>query len=141
MMSEEELKSIDDWSFANRIRSRGEAIRRLCQIGIMVTRNLRTLADEPQDLYERHNRYADELEENRPKNDADMLEFLAQLHQDLYLDMLGWSVRVTSLGVSARALTKGDTIEEAVSEAEHLMVENLKMADFVVKDRVAKEKD
>lgn len=34
MMSEDELKAIDDWSFANRIRSRGEAIRRLCQIGL-----------------------------------------------------------------------------------------------------------
>lgn len=35
MMSEDELKAIDDWRFANRIASRGEAIRRLCQIGLM----------------------------------------------------------------------------------------------------------
>ncbi|MBB2767289.1 UNVERIFIED_ORG: metal-responsive CopG/Arc/MetJ family transcriptional regulator [Rhizobium esperanzae] len=34
MMSETELSAIDDWSFKNRIRSRGEAIRRLCQIGL-----------------------------------------------------------------------------------------------------------
>jgi len=34
MMSPSELESIDDWMFQNRIRSRGEAIRRLCQIGI-----------------------------------------------------------------------------------------------------------
>lgn len=30
MMSESELSLIDDWMFANRLRSRGEAIRRLC---------------------------------------------------------------------------------------------------------------
>lgn len=30
MMSKAELELIDDWAFASRIRSRGEAIRRLC---------------------------------------------------------------------------------------------------------------
>lgn len=35
MMSATELSAIDDWSFKNRIRSRGEAIRRLCQIGLL----------------------------------------------------------------------------------------------------------
>lgn len=34
MMSEDELKAIDDWRFENRVASRGEAIRRLCQIGL-----------------------------------------------------------------------------------------------------------
>ncbi|TBD04226.1 hypothetical protein ELH21_07350 [Rhizobium leguminosarum] len=36
MLSESEAKAIDDWSFANRIRSRAEAIRRLCQMAIQV---------------------------------------------------------------------------------------------------------
>lgn len=30
MMTKSELNLIDDWMFANRIRSRGEAIRRMC---------------------------------------------------------------------------------------------------------------
>ncbi len=34
MMSSSELQAIDDWMFANRIRSRGEAIRRLCMIAL-----------------------------------------------------------------------------------------------------------
>jgi hypothetical protein len=34
MMSHAEVKAIDDWSFANRIRSRGEAIRRLIELGL-----------------------------------------------------------------------------------------------------------
>lgn len=33
MMSPSEVKAIDDWAFARRIRSRGEAIRRLCLSG------------------------------------------------------------------------------------------------------------
>lgn len=35
MMSPSELEEIDEWMFSNRIRSRGEAIRRLCRIGTL----------------------------------------------------------------------------------------------------------
>lgn len=34
LMAPTEVKAIDDWGFANRIRTRAEAIRRLCQIGL-----------------------------------------------------------------------------------------------------------
>lgn len=34
LMAPSELKAIDDWSFENRIRSRGEAIRRLIEYGL-----------------------------------------------------------------------------------------------------------
>jgi hypothetical protein len=34
MMTADEVKAIDDWSFERRIRSRGEAIRQLVRLGI-----------------------------------------------------------------------------------------------------------
>lgn len=34
MMTPAEVKAVDDWSFAQRIRSRGEAIRRLIERGL-----------------------------------------------------------------------------------------------------------
>lgn len=34
MMTPSEVKAIDDWSFERRIRSRGEAIRRLIELGL-----------------------------------------------------------------------------------------------------------
>jgi hypothetical protein len=34
MMTASELKAVDDWSFARRIRSRGEAIRQLIDLGL-----------------------------------------------------------------------------------------------------------
>jgi hypothetical protein len=34
MMTASELKAVDDWSFSHRIRSRGEAIRRLIALGL-----------------------------------------------------------------------------------------------------------
>jgi hypothetical protein len=43
LMSQSEVKAIDDWMFAARIRSRGEAIRRLCQIGIVFHRELKPM--------------------------------------------------------------------------------------------------
>lgn len=35
MMSNVELDAVDDWRFKNRIATRSEAIRRLCQIGVL----------------------------------------------------------------------------------------------------------
>lgn len=37
MMAPGEAEILDDWMFKNRVRSRAEAIRRLCQIGISVS--------------------------------------------------------------------------------------------------------
>jgi hypothetical protein len=34
MMTADEVKAIDDWSFERRIRSRGEAIRQLVRLGM-----------------------------------------------------------------------------------------------------------
>lgn len=35
MMSEEELKAVDDWRFANRIATRSDAIRRLVAAALL----------------------------------------------------------------------------------------------------------
>ena len=34
MMTDEELAAIDDWRFSNRVATRSEAIRQLCQKGL-----------------------------------------------------------------------------------------------------------
>lgn len=36
MLTPSELKAVDDWSFAHRIRSRGEAIRQLIDVGLTI---------------------------------------------------------------------------------------------------------
>ncbi|NML73581.1 hypothetical protein HHL25_05510 [Rhizobium sp. S-51] len=45
LISPAELEAIDEWRFANRIGTRAEAVRRLCQIGLIVGRELEGLAD------------------------------------------------------------------------------------------------
>ncbi|MBO0140223.1 hypothetical protein JZX87_03455 [Agrobacterium sp. Ap1] len=42
LMAPSEVEAIDDWGFKNRIRTKGEAIRRLCQMGM----NLDQLSDD-----------------------------------------------------------------------------------------------
>jgi hypothetical protein len=46
MMTPSELEAIDDWMFKNRIRSRGEAIRRLCRVGLEADEGIDKLTDE-----------------------------------------------------------------------------------------------
>jgi hypothetical protein len=41
MMTTSDLKRLDDWSFEMRIRSRGEAIRRLIDLGLNVSKRQR----------------------------------------------------------------------------------------------------
>ena len=38
MMSDDELKVIDDWRFANRVATRSDAVRRLCYLGLLLER-------------------------------------------------------------------------------------------------------
>lgn len=38
MMTPSEVKAVDDWSFANRVRGRSEAIRQLLQVGLQAVR-------------------------------------------------------------------------------------------------------
>jgi hypothetical protein len=45
LASPEEIQAIEDWQFENRISSKGEAIRRLVQIGLRLERELPTLID------------------------------------------------------------------------------------------------
>jgi hypothetical protein len=50
LMTPSELEAIDEWSFTSRIRSRGEAIRRLCQIGLTYAAERQPLDDQRQRL-------------------------------------------------------------------------------------------
>jgi hypothetical protein len=45
LISPSELEAIDDWSWGHRVRSRGEAVRRLIQLGLEASQ-----AREPSDL-------------------------------------------------------------------------------------------
>lgn len=45
-ISEAELRAIDDWAFANRVRGRSEAVRQLCRIGLGKQERVRDVVTE-----------------------------------------------------------------------------------------------
>ncbi|WP_457663445.1 hypothetical protein [Sinorhizobium medicae] len=45
-----EIEAIDTWRFANRVPSRSEAVRRLCQIGLLVSDELEGLTNSTSEL-------------------------------------------------------------------------------------------
>lgn len=63
MMSEDELTAIDDWSFKNRIRSRGEAIRRLCQIGLAFDEKASPIMEQTKEILRRRTNDSKKLNE------------------------------------------------------------------------------
>lgn len=52
MMSPQEAERLDDWMFQNRLRSRAEAIRQLCQIGIIADEYVEKLNVAARDMLE-----------------------------------------------------------------------------------------
>jgi len=91
MMSDEELEAVDDWRFKNRIATRSEAVRRLCQIGIAL---------EP--LIEKADQYAKETMENWPARPE--ISGKNILHSFLMAKVLA-------------TLKTGDSVEDALSQA------------------------
>lgn len=41
MMSSAEVREIDDWRFGKRVNTRSDAVRRLCQVGLVYDRSFR----------------------------------------------------------------------------------------------------
>ena len=59
LMAPSEVKAIDDWGFSNRIRTRGEAIRRLCQMGLAVDGELGELVEISTEVHRAMAHYAE----------------------------------------------------------------------------------
>ena len=96
LMAPSEVKAIDDWMFRNRVRSRGEAIRRLCQIGILVDSKIDEVAETATELLSDAKENIDIAIDNRrqliPSRDADRQFSVAELHEILWdYEDRGWT--------------------------------------------------
>ncbi|RSC31510.1 hypothetical protein EGT36_23110 [Agrobacterium sp. FDAARGOS_525] len=84
MMSEDELKAVDDWRFENRIGSRGEAIRRLCQVGLKTSEMTDVLRDGGNELSDLLTRAFDEvLPDGEPSsmNPVDAIRYIVEIEE------------------------------------------------------------
>jgi hypothetical protein len=108
MMSEDELKAIDDWRFENRIGSRGDAIRRLCRMALVADEDWPVMWRRILSVKEMGTRAIDKLVDTDPtlawplRVRADIL--------DLQMDALELNAQLTQLKA-------GDTATKAFSGA------------------------
>jgi hypothetical protein len=107
MMTEEELKLIDDWGFKHRIRSRGEAIRRLCQIGIATSDGRQTLRDSTDKVIAKFSDFSNSQPAGK------ISKFLDDFTPDL-LEALGHSRLIS---IMSESLERGGTFDEAIGIA------------------------
>lgn len=113
-ISDEELEAIDDWRFANRVPSRSEAVRRLCQMGIALDQ-----------IVEPGGKKAEQVLETSSEMFATINGKPTSEHFDIIADWLyaNWPaafsvlVRVVEAGTISDALKSGEDIEAALAHA------------------------
>lgn len=111
MMSPSELDAIDDWMFKNRIRSRGEAIRRLCQIGLLVSQKSHVMANAPMGLLRATSALDSELKSMISTN---ALTVARRTIAELSIKLAGLLVPT---GYAIQSLAAGKSIDEAIRSA------------------------
>lgn len=72
-----EVDAIEQWRFANKVASKSEAVRQLCQIGLTADREFHELASNCVHAYIASTKILDNLvERNRPSGTNDFSEFV-----------------------------------------------------------------
>ncbi|WP_174800970.1 hypothetical protein [Martelella limonii] len=93
-ITEDEVEAIDTWRFDNRIPSRSEAVRRLCQIGILADNELDGIVDYADEIHHGIERVyfdtvrsVDEVREKIVNLTGDELKALDSLFREILRDL------------------------------------------------------
>lgn len=123
-----EIQAIDDWRFENRMPSRSEAVRRLCQIGLRADRHIHLLgkeiyatSDAVKVLDAAWQSLLDEFVDEKIDREAFLSRAVAAIH-DLFPDVKKASFdahdRFTDFGLEFNALSEAVTIEDAIAASD-----------------------
>lgn len=130
MMSDEEMKAIDDWRFENRIATRSDAIRRLVQIGLRTSKALPLFAIDVADVLDLASEAIDIPEEvliSHELDGLDKVEIDQQIAHKLY-DAVNFTFnrqfeaqdRLLHLLVELSALMNQPELQDAIEAADKL---------------------
>lgn len=117
LMTEEEVQAVDDWAFAHRIKSRGEAMRRMCQMALTVDARLPVLMKS---LLEELNKFHDARDAVKKAKQADPIDFEHYVRKSSELDVksLDLALRavfgLSELLVTTAPLKSGKDVTEAI---------------------------
>lgn len=124
-MSPSEMKAIDEWAWASHIRSKSEAVRRLCQIGMISEEPVLTYGDATHDLLERVRQHHNAIValQNRAKKGEKLdlveeLELLSQGSVDLHERLEILQVLAVNTHNLVVEFTSEDPIDEGLHAAE-----------------------
>ncbi|WP_156316005.1 hypothetical protein [Agrobacterium sp. SUL3] len=119
MMSPSELEAIDEWMFRNRLKSRGEAIRRLCHLGMRSEDQMRDLLSAVVKGLEAENAMIQRMKEGKYENLSPMdifsvgQEFLREIYAIIGSNIMEGMVLRT-------AATSQEAIQESKDIADRL---------------------
>lgn len=137
LMAPSEVDAIDDWGFRNRIRTRAEAIRRLCQIGMALDARLPRmtvdLAKTQRAAQDLHGKLLQAQVEAQARGDKGLLPpNIAFL--ELYQNVGNLAACLEPLVDIARALINSKDLEAAMKQ-----VDEIEIAPFL--DQMAKDRE
>lgn len=119
MMSDDELAQIDDWRFGNRIATRSDAVRRLCQIALALDRSGRDLFNSTMELQDGYEHYFKVMmrvldREEFTTSDADTMKTVADKNFAKYLAHIGVVKKLTKLMINFK---EASDVEELIARA------------------------
>ncbi len=118
LMSPSEVKAIDDWGFANRIRTRAEAVRRLCHIGLALDEQSADLRPKLEELLRKQVEVAREVQAH-----VHLHEGQASSHSQLVSAVVEQAQLLRSFAVKAAVLISSAELSK------HEEIEDIK--DFI----------
>lgn len=118
LMTPSEVEAIDTWRFANRIGSRGEAIRRLCQMGMLLEARAASLEDKARHIVIDQYWDAAEILGLDGNTAAEEVGPRTKNHiEATHAALLDMTADASALGAIARGAATPGKIEDAISEA------------------------
>lgn len=127
MMSDQELQAIDDWRYENRIATRSESVRRLCQIGLQADETYKMIQEQLEVTIKQNVQVTSAvLFENQAKSIEQFIEHYKSL-LDGNVKILNSLKRLTQIAFGASEqsglMSAEGEIENLISEAKKIKEE------------------
>lgn len=120
MMSPDEARALDDWMFNNRLRSRAEAIRRLCQIALLLDKeipNLNKSIDAIPKILSEYGNMVSDLSKDGTKN-KELIDAISRKSALVSKEINHHIKLLLKIALSVESFKGGDDLETLSERAE-----------------------